>query len=358
MTFISASSSTSYGFSIWKSDTERSHKGVLMVKINGGPLKNVCRKVNNYNTYYPTAASAQFICESLGYHNLVSTEITGSMYPFRTHYTSGLYNLACSSASVCTATSSTACLGTTFYAHMSCNCTGSSFATPTDGCVSCPANSAPLPGLEDRCSCQPGFFWSGRHCVLCPAYTFSEGNATKCAKCPNGAHSEVGSRSCSCFAGLRKVGDRCEECADDRFSSHNSTHCTDCPVGATSTPDHVKCVCPGGTLWNPVSNVCNPFAHNGTGRVSNETKPRLEEESSRESPSMVLVVALLVVLVVICAATCIMSLPDLWKKHNGAGVMFSVRGESQPPNMHPPPPPEMCCAEEGIYVDKDGDSAF
>ena len=88
-------------FSLWESDTQRSHEGLLLVSINGGPRKNVCRLKGNV-FWYPDFQSARYICQRLGFHHVVDTFSIEGRLPFRLHYRPGIYKLECQNTTSCT----------------------------------------------------------------------------------------------------------------------------------------------------------------------------------------------------------------------------------------------------------------
>ena len=155
----------------------------------------------------------------------------------------------------CSYSASSACLSTSYYTKITCECSGNFYAT-ADGCISCPTNSVNATGIVDRCSCEAGLYWSRGHCLPCPAYKYSAANSVNCTQCPNGATSTPGSSNCVCFPGLHKEGTECRECGGNTFSVRNTTSCTDCPENSTASLDHSACECQGNYLWNPASNNC------------------------------------------------------------------------------------------------------
>ena len=310
-----------------------------MVSINGAARSNVCRYYSSYSGY-PDSGTALQICKRLHFHQLVSTGYTSSLFPFRTHYSSGMYGLrGCNPT--CSYGSPSKCQGTSYYTKISCGCSGNFYAT-ADGCIPCPTSSVNATGTVGRCSCEAGLYWSQGQCLPCPAYKYSAANSVNCTQCPNGATSTPGSSNCVCFPGLHKEGTECRECGGNTFSIRNTTSCTDCPENSTASLDHSACECQGNYLWNPASNNC-----------TEKEKHHSEEPSTNMTTT---VPALLIVILILAVLACLVAIVirKSWRKTKEPGrVMMGGLQDRDLPTGPPPQPPNFCVDEEDIYADQD-----
>ncbi|XP_063683520.1 uncharacterized protein LOC134818038 [Bolinopsis microptera] len=344
-------------FSIWKTDSERSYEGLLLVSINGAARKNVCRRYSTYH-YYPDTGTSLQICKKLHFHQLVSTGNTGSLYLFRSHYTSGMYYLrGCNPT--CSYSASTNCLSVHYFTKISCGCSGNFYAT-ADGCIPCPTNSVNATGTVGRCSCEAGLYWSVGHCIPCPAYKYSAANSVNCTQCPNGATSTPGSSNCFCFPGLHKEGTECRECGGNTFSVRNSTSCTNCPENSTASLDHSACECQDNYLWNPAGNNCTETEKNisqNITRIYNKPTPAPQTPDKKTklgNPHPVTTALLIVILVAVLACLVAIVIRTSWRKTKEPGRMIMGGLQDRDLPTGPPPKPPACCVdEEDIYVEQD-----
>ena len=354
-----------------------------MVSINEAARKNVCRDYSSHH-YYPDTGTSLQICKRLHFHTLVSSVSTGSLYPFRTHYSSGMYGLRHCNPT-CSYSASTACDRSTDYTKISCGCSGNFYAT-ADGCIPCPTNSVNATGTVGRCSCEAGLYWSRGHCLPCPAYKYSAANSVNCTQCPNGATSTPGSSNCVCFPGLHKEGTECRECGENTFSVRNTTSCTDCPENSTASLDHSACVCQSNYLWNPAGNNCTETKKNhseepSTKLVTNMTTtvpsnntaqplttdknitqnnkqtpaPQTPDKKTKlGNPHPLTTALLIVILVAVLACLVAIVIRTSWRKTKEPGrVMMGGLQDRDLPTGPPPQPPNCCVDEEDIYVDQD-----
>ena len=332
-------------FSIWESDTERSHAGLLLVSVNGGPRENICRKKNSVQ-WYPDYRSAGFICQRLGFHQVSDTGSTEDTLPFRAHYKSGMYKLECINTTYCVYVAKPGCNGDHFYTYIKCGCNGNSYTT-SDGCVSCPAFSDPITNPVHRCSCATGLYWSSDSCIPCPAYTYSPDNSTTCDECPKGATSSPESGSCDCFAGLYKKGEVCLACSGNTFSKRGSESCTSCPPGSIFSPDHSYCTCEGAALWDPVLNTCtDPTCSDGSTDYQ-----RQADDCVTQSPHILVTVLLFLILAtVLCGFGLLVFCFVRRRRYDQDGVVVMNRLQVPPPV--PPGPPSGCV---GVGLEEDYD---
>ena len=114
----------------------------------------------------------------------------------------------------------------------------------TAGCDQCPDLSTCTSSCDDGCTCNPGFYGSGKNCQTCPAGTFAansgQSSCTPCNACSSGQYrihcggSSPGSCvDCqACPAGEQRVG----------CSNLNAGSCADCPTKYECTTRACMCV--------------------------------------------------------------------------------------------------------------------
>ncbi|KAL5259371.1 hypothetical protein ACHWQZ_G009725 [Mnemiopsis leidyi] len=320
-------------FSLWESDTQRSHEGLLLVSINGGPRKNVCRLKGDV-FWYPDYQSSRYICQRLGFHHVVNTFSVEGRFPFRLHYRPGIYKLECQNTTSCTYLDIEDRCKDLHYTYLACECNGDFYTTPY-GCVPCPADSGGVSEPVHRCSCAAGLYWDSSTCEPCPAFTYSPTNSTECEQCPDGATSRPGSASCDCFPGLYKMGEVCVECEGNTFSKTGSFSCTDCPTDSTVSSDHTYCTCNNGALWDSLRNLC-PLQNTSDGH-----------HSRTEAYLAVVIVLTALILVFVLAGFGFFTFLTLRRKKKEDSVVVMNRFNVPPPVPQGPPPN----CEEGLEDD-------
>ena len=311
-------------FSLWESDTQRSHEGLLLVSINGGPRKNICRLKGDV-FWYPDFQSARYICQMLGFHHVVDTFSVEGRLPFRLHYRPGIFKLECQNTTSCTYLDIEKGCKDHHYTYLSCECNGDFYTTP-NGCVACPADSGAISEPVHRCSCAAGLYWDSSTCEPCPAFTYSPTNSTECVECPVGATSRPGSAWCDCFPGLYKTGEVCVECEGNTFSKRGSSSCTDCPTDSTASSDHSYCTCENGEVWDSDRNSCP---------LQNFSK---EQQSRTESYMTAVIVLTTVILVLVLGGFGLFIFFMIRRKKKEDSVVVMNRLQVPPPVPGGPPP--------------------
>ena len=327
-------------FSLWESDTQRAHEGLLLVSINGGPRENVCRRKNDV-FWYPDFKTANFICKKLGFHEMSHTYSTEDRLPFRLHYKAGIYKLECQSTTSCTYLEIEKGCKDHHYTYLSCECNGDFYTTP-NGCVACPDDSGAISEPVHRCSCAAGLYWDSSTCEPCPAFTYSPTNSTECVECPVGATSRPGSAWCDCFPGLYKTGEVCVECEGNTFSKRGSSSCTDCPTDSTVSSDHSYCTCKDGALWDYELNTCTKMSC-----PDNSSSAEYQRDTEKCSSNPVVIVLTALILVFVIAGLVLLIFFTLRRKKKEDSVVFMNRLQVPPPV--PPGPPPNCM--EGLEDD-------
>ena len=134
-----------------------------------------------------------------------------------------------------------------------CECDDAKSYDWNGACTPCPHGRASWTGVNSRCTCNAGFYWSEtstgeQKCFECTPGTYAAGGSTVCEQCSAGSYTEqYGASRCDLCAAGKYTGSRgstsCTPCeAGQAAPSVGTSICSTCGVGAYATANRQACV--------------------------------------------------------------------------------------------------------------------